>query len=404
MNDVLTFILAGGRGQRLQPLTRDRTKPAVPFGGMYRIIDFTLSNCVNSGLRQVHVLMQYKSHSLQSHLRLGWNLFVPQLGEYIDTIPAQQRIGLDWYRGTADAIYQNLYILEQSSAKYILILSGDHVYKMNYNYMLDFHKKNKADVTVSIVGVSKEHTTQLGIVKANNRNRVTDFIEKPESTFDPKKAYASMGIYIFNKEVLIEQLKHNTQKEDSSYDFGKDILPSMVNSKSRVFAYPFKQSKGKEVGYWRDVGTIDSYYNANMDLISIEPSLNLYDSEWPIRTYHAGALSPVKTVFVGDQASDRVGSALDSLICGGCIISGGKSQHSILSPNVRTHSFSEVYDSILMEGVDVGRHAKIRRAIIDKDVKVPENTVIGHNLDEDRKKYTVTDSGIVVIAKKTQIK
>jgi len=403
-NDVLTFILAGGRGERLQPLTRDRTKPAVPFGGMYRIIDFTLSNCVNSDLRQIHVLIQYKSHSLQSHLRLGWNLFVPQLGEYIDMIPAQQRIGLNWYRGTADAIYQNLYMIDQSKAKYIVILSGDHVYKMDYSPLLNQHKKSGADATVSVVETSEEQTTQLGIVKVNKNWKITNFTEKPKKVSPDKNSYASMGIYIFNRDMLIKELQKCSGDKNCSFDFGKDILPSMVKKGLKVFAYHFKQGRGKEIGYWRDVGTLDSFYRASMDLISIEPSLNLYDSRWPIRTYHEHALSPAKTVFSDEKKNGRVGTALDSLICGGCIISGGKVQHSILSPRVHIHSYSEIYDSILMEGVNVGRNAKIRRAIIDKDVEIPEGTLIGHNLEEDRKKYTVTDSGVVVIPKKEQIK
>jgi len=404
--NVVTFILAGGKGERLSPLTKDRAKPAVPFGGIYRIVDITLSNCVNSGLRKIHTLIQYKSISLQRHLRLGWSFFNNELSEYIDVIPAQQRVGSEWYRGTADAIYQNIYTIEQEKPDEVLILAGDHIYKMNYLKMIDFHRKNKADMTVAVVEFNKELSSGLGVLETDATRKVLGFEEKPTHPKTiPGKAdmiYASMGIYFFNRSVLEKELIEDASKS-TTHDFGKDIIPQMLKKKMRVFAYNFKDENKNEALYWRDIGTLDAYYEANMDLIQVSPIFNLYDKDWPIRTYQE-QFPPAKTVFAGDENPDRMGLVLDSMISSGCIISGGRVQRSILSPNVRINSYCEVYDSILLEGVNVGRYAKIRRAIIDKDVVIPPGTIIGYNLKEDKKRFTVSEGGIVVVAKGTEIK
>ncbi len=409
MQNVLTFIMAGGKGERLYPLTKDRTKPAVPFGGIYRIIDFTLSNCINSGLRHVYVLTQYKSASLQRHIRLGWNILSSELGEYIELLPAQQRVGDTWYLGTADAIYQNLYTLEidKPEPEEILILAGDHVYKMNYCTMVDFHRQVSADLTVGVVEVEKEKSPYLGVVEVDSIGRVLGFQEKPTKPktipHQADKIYASMGIYVFKHKIIEELLHGDAKKHDSSHDFGKDIIPLMLKKGLKVAAFNFIDENKKEAKYWRDIGTIDAYYEANMDLVQVDPVFNLYDKEWPIRTFQEQYPS-AKTVFSGDEVTGRVGLALDTLVSGGCIISGGRVQRSILAPNVRINSYSQVYDSILMEGVNVGRYAKIKKAIIDKDVVIPQGMVIGHNLEEDKKRFYVTESGIVVVAKGTEIK
>lgn len=406
MNKVVTFILAGGKGERLFPLTKDRAKPAVPFGGIYRIIDITLSNCINSGIRRIHVLIQYKSISLQRHLRQGWNIFNSELGEYIDVIPAQQRVGSNWYQGTADAIYQNIYSIEQEKPDQILILAGDHIYKMNYSAMLDFHRSSKADMTVAVVELGKDQSQNFGVIEADENMQVLGFHEKPKDPETipgkPDMIYASMGIYIFNRDTLEEELNHDASRS-TTHDFGRDIIPQMIKKRKKVSSYNFKDENKKEALYWRDIGTLDAYYEANMDLIQVTPIFNLYDQEWPIRTYQE-QYPPGKTVFAGDENPERMGLVLDSLVSGGCIVSGGRVQRSILSPNVRINSYSEVHDSILMEGVNVGRYAKIRHAIIDKDVIIPPGTVIGYNVKEDKKRFMISDSGIVVVAKGTEIK
>ncbi|MBN1913897.1 MAG: glucose-1-phosphate adenylyltransferase [Candidatus Omnitrophica bacterium] len=406
-NKVLTFIMAGGKGERLWPLTRDRTKPAVPFGGIYRIIDFTLSNCLNSGLRRIYVLTQYKSASLQKHIRLGWSMLASELNEYIELLPAQQRVGDSWYLGTADAIYQNLYTLEIDKPQEVLILAGDHVYKMNYHTMLDFHRETKADLTVGVVEVEKERSLQLGVVEVDSVGRVIGFAEKPQTPktipHNPDKIYASMGIYVFNHPVIEEELLEDAGKKNSSHDFGKDIIPQMLKKGRKIAAFNFIDENKTGARYWRDIGTIDAYYEANMDLIQVEPVCNLYDDQWPIRTYQE-QFPPAKTVFSAEEIIGRVGLVLDSLVAGGCIISGGRVQRSILSPDVRINSYSEVYDSILMEAVNVSRYAKIKRAIIDKDVNIPQGMVIGYDLEEDKKRFYVSESGIVVVAKGTEIK
>ncbi len=406
MRKVLTFIMAGGKGERLLPLTKDRTKPAVPFGGIYRIIDFTLSNCINSGLRKIYVLTQYKSASLQRHIRLGWNFLPSELGQFIELLPAQQRVGDSWYLGTADAIYQNLYTLELDRPDETLILAGDHVYKMNYYSMIDYHRDQDADLTVGVVEIAKEKSKHLGVIEVDEKGKVIGFQEKPANPKTipgkPVKIFGSMGIYVFRNPILEQELTEDAKNPKSNHDFGKDIIPQMLKKGMKIVAYNFRGQDNQEF-YWRDIGTIDAYYEANMDLIQVNPVFNLYDREWSLRTYQE-QFPPVKTVHSGEKEEGRVGLVLDSIVSEGCVVSGGRVQRSILSPNVRINSFSEVYDSILMEGVNVGRYAKIKRAIIDKDISIPQGMVIGYDLKEDKKQFFVSESGIVVVAKGTEIK
>ena len=391
------MVLAGGRGERLYPLTRDRAKPAVPFGAIYRIIDFTLSNCLHSGVRRVYALTQYKSTSLHRHIQLGWNILSPPLGEFIEAVPAQQRIDEHWYQGTADAIFQNINILQEDRPDLVLILSGDHIYKMDYRKMIAFHLEKGADLTVSAIRMERKLSREFGVTAIDEDWRIIDFQEKPEEPKtipgSPGEILASMGVYVFNTEVLVRRLIEDT-RSDSSHDFGRDIIPLMIE-KDQVFSFDFRQGDCCGTGYWRDVGTIDAYYEANMDLISVTPQLNLYDSQWPILTYQFPS-PPAKTVWMEEG---RVGTALNSIISNGCIISGGNVRRSILSPRVTVHSFAEIEDSILLEGVDIGRNAKIRRTIIDKEVQIPDGMEIGYRLDEDAKRFTVTASGIVVVPK-----
>lgn len=402
--EVEVIILAGGRGERLYPLTKDRAKPAVPFGGMYRIIDFTLSNCVNSGLRQIYVLSQYKSHSLNRHIQRGWlPFFSYPMGEFIYDIPAQQRIGSSWYEGTADAVFQNIYTLQQDKPDYALILSGDHIYQMNYREMLKHHVENRADITIGVVPMPVETASEFGIVVADQDMHVFGFQEKPKSNprtmpDDPSKVLVSMGIYAFNTEALIKELIDDAKRRDSSHDFGKDIIPKMVEQKKTVIAYPFTGVMGNS--YWRDIGTLDAYYQAHMDLVSATPQCNLYDPKWPIHTVYS-PFPPAKMVFSGGEDGRRVGTVLDSVVCNGAIISGGRVSRSIISPNVRVNSYAEVDNSILMEGVSIGRNCRIRNTIIDKYVTVPPGTMIGYDLDEDRKRFDISPGGIVVVAKFT---
>ncbi len=401
---IFAMILAGGKGERLHPLTNHRAKPAVPFGGIYRIIDFTLSNCINSGIRKIAVLPQYKSLSLDKHLRMAWNLFSGELNEYIISVPPQQRVGEKWYQGTADAIYQNIYMIEKDAPEHVLVLAGDHIYKMDYAEMFRLHKENKTDATVAAIETPRTNATSFGIVEVDKNGRIIGFEEKPKDPRPipgrPDMAFASMGIYLFNTKTLLEYLKSDAL-QDTAHDFGKNIIPHMMKT-ARVCAYNFKDENKKEAKYWRDVGTIDAYWEANMDLVSVDPLLNLYDKAWPIRTYQAQN-PPAKFVFAQEKKGGRLGIALDSIVAHGCIVSGGRVQNSVLSPNVRVNSYSEVHDSILMENVDIGRHSRIRRAIIDKDVVIPPETELGYNLEEDRKRYHVTPSGIVVIAKGTEV-
>ena len=391
------MILAGGRGERLYPLTRDRAKPSVPFGAIYRIIDFTLSNCLNSDIRRVYALAQYKSISLNRHIQLGWNILSSPLGEFIEVIPAQQRIDEHWYQGTADAIFQNIYTLQQERPDLSLILSGDHIYKMDYRKMIAFHLEKNADLTVAAIRMDRKLSRELGVIEVDRDWRIIGFEEKPETPKtipgDPEGILASMGIYVFNTEILVKRLIEDA-RSDSTHDFGKDVIPMMI-PKDQVLAFDFRQGDRGGMGYWRDVGTIDAYFEANMDLVSIIPQLNLYDSQWPILTYQP-AYPPAKTVL---EEEGRMGTAINSILSNGCIISGGSVKRSILSPKVMVHSYAEVEDCIFLEGVDIGRYAKIRRTIIDKDVQIPSGMKIGYDLDEDAKRFTVTGSGIVVVPK-----
>ncbi|NIS72249.1 MAG: glucose-1-phosphate adenylyltransferase [Proteobacteria bacterium] len=392
----LAMILAGGKGERLYPLTRDRTKPAVPFGGIYRIIDFTLSNCVNSNVRRIYILTQYKSISLNRHVALGWNIFSSHLGEFISLIPAQQRLDESWYQGTADAIFQNIYTLQEDQPDIVLILSGDHVYKMDYRRMIDFHIQTRADLSLAVLQVNKHFSEEFGVVEVDERYRVRGFQEKPSHPKTmPDKAdciLASMGIYVFNTEILVRRLIDDFRNEKSSHDFGKDVIPAMVK-KDKVFAYNFVQTETGAPEYWRDVGTLDAYWEANMDLVRVTPQFNLYDAEWPIHTFQ-GHYPPAKTVHAEEG---RTGTAINSLVSAGCIISGAKVINSLLSPNVHVHSYAEVEDSIIMEGVEVEEGARVKRSIIDKNVRIPAGIDIGYDLRRDRKRFTVTESGIVVI-------
>lgn len=403
MNDVMAVILAGGKGSRLEPLTRDRAKPAVPFGGGYRIVDFALSNCLNSGLRKMVLLTQYKAMSLDRHINTGWRkFFCSELGEFIDVLPPQQRIDEHWYQGTADAVYQNIYALEKERPEHVLILAGDHIYKMDYSAMVDHHKKMNADLTIAALPVDPESAKSFGVMEVNEQNRLVGFEEKPDHPKaipgDPGSCLASMGIYVFTARFLFEQLLKDANTPDSSHDFGKNIIPSIIDE-HRVVAFPFRDENRKTTAYWRDVGTIDAYYEANMDLAKVDPMLNMYDQNWPIRT-HQGGFPPPKFVFGNATEKDRVGMATDSIVCAGSIISGGRVEHCVLGPQVRVNSYAQVTDSILFDRVEVGRHAIVKRAIIDKNVKIPEGAIIGVDRELDRARgFTVTDSGIVVIGK-----
>jgi len=403
MRRDLALILAGGKGTRLEPLTRDRAKPAVPFGGSYRIIDFTLSNCLNSGLRRILVLTQYKAASLDRHVNQAWRFLCRELDEYVDVLPPQQRLDEQWYQGTADAVYQNIYTIEQTGAENVLILSGDHIYKMDYSLLMENHRKTGAAVTIACLPVSLEEGRQFGVMSIDQDNRVVDFREKPNDPQPlpdkPDTCLASMGIYVFQAETLYEELCKDATIRDSSHDFGKDLLPRLIKD-YRVQAYPFQDKNTGQKAYWRDVGTLDAYYAANMDLVSVDPQLNLYDQSWPIRGY-LPLLPPPKFVFAQENFENpRVGYALDSLVCSGSILSGGKAIRSIIGANVKINSWSTVEDSILFDNVTVGRRTRIRRAIIDKGVEIPAGLTIGFDAEQDRARgFTVTESGIVAIGK-----
>jgi glucose-1-phosphate adenylyltransferase len=391
-DDTLVMVLAGGAGERLYPLTKERAKPAVYFGGPYRIIDFTLSNCINSGLRRIFIALQYKSLSLSRHLRMGWSVVADELGEFVEILSPQKRVGEHWYLGTADAVYQNLYSILREEPRHLIVLSGDHVYKMDYAKMLRYHREHGAGATIGVLEIPSEEASQFGVLEADGEDRLTGFLEKPKHLPPGQTVLASMGIYIFDMKVLVPALEADAARA-TAHDFGKDIIPDLI-SKVPVYAYRFYDENKKEGQYWRDVGTLDAYYDANMDLCHVNPDFNLYDPEWPLRTYQVQA-PPAKFVFADDGR--RCGQALDSIISAGCIISGSRVSGSVLCPNVRVHSFCEVDQSILMPGVRVGRHARIRRAIIDRDVFIPRGALIGYNPDEDRNRHTVTDSGIVVV-------
>lgn len=407
---VLAVVLAGGRGARLEPLTRERAKPAVPFGGGYRIIDFTLSNCLNSGLKRILVLTQYKAMSLDHHVLEGWSrFFCRELGEFLDILPPQQRVDDKWYRGTADAVYQNIYSLERVPSEFVLVLSGDHIYKMDYRRMIRFHQESGAEATIAAIPVNVSTARELGVLSVDATHRVVAFEEKPDVPSplpnDSNMCLASMGIYVFSTRFLFEVLIADANCPDSEHDFGKDILPRLV-SERRVFAYPFEDENRKASAYWRDVGTLDAYYHASMDLVAVDPELNLYDRQWPIRSRPIQAPPPKFVFGSGDSLgpTGRAGLALDSLVCAGCILSGGRVARSLLGPHVKVHSHAVVEDSILFEGVEVGRNARIRRAILDKAVRVPEGAQIGLDREADLARgFTVTPQGVTVIGKADRI-
>lgn len=399
VHDTIVCLLAGGAGERLMPLTRDRAKPAVHFGGAYRIVDITLSNCVNSDLRRIFVITQYKALSLNRHLREGWSIVAHELGEFVQVLPPMKRVGESWYQGTADAIYQNLYSIGSEPCKYVLILSGDHVYKMDYQLMIKRHIESGADATVATIEFDRAEASRFGVVELDAQGRIVGWQEKPAdpkpSPYDSSKCHVSMGIYCFSRDLLIEATIADAEMADSHHDFGRDIIPRLIHENRRVYSYNFVDENKKEAQYWRDIGTIGAYYEANMDLVSVSPVFNLYDKHWPLRTYQR-QYPPAKFVFA--EEGRRMGIAVDSIVCMGSIVSGGRVSQSILSFDVRVNSFTEVESSILFPHVDIGRHSHIRRAIIDRHIKIPEGSYIGFDLEEDRKKYHVTEDGIVVVA------
>ena len=398
MKSAIGVLMAGGQGERLWPLTRDRAKPAVPFGGIYRIIDITLSNCLNSDLRRVFVLTQYKALSLNRHIRQGWSSLMG-IGDYIEILPPQMRVSAHWYQGTADAVYQNIYSIGSEQSSYVFILSGDHIYKMNYQKMLEQHVDSGAEVTVATVEMDPaEAANQFGVIETDKEGRILGFEEKPAqpklSPRHPGKVDASMGIYIFNTQFLLPALLADAEDPGSSHDFGHDILPKAIG-KFRVYAYNFYDENKKEKLYWRDAGTIDAYYEANMDLTTVSPVFNLYDKSWPLKTWEQ-QYPPAKFVFAD---AGRTGTALDSIVAGGSIISGARVARSVVGYDVRVNSYCDVEDSIIYNHVNVGRHSRIRRAIIDRHVKLPEHTEIGYDMDEDRKHYHISDNGVVVVVR-----
>jgi glucose-1-phosphate adenylyltransferase len=419
MKDTLAFVMAGGRGERLMPLTRDRTKPAVPFGGIYRLIDFTLSNCVNSGICKIIILPQYKSQSLQDHLEEGWHIFSHKIGHFLKIVPPQQRVSLDWYRGTADSIRQNLYLIDRYKPDNVLILSGDHIYKMDYNLFISYHEEKGADLTISLLEVGKEQAHLFGVAEVDKEFRIKIFREKPKDNVktmpgDPKRVLASMGIYVFRTETLLKILE--SPNED---DFGRDIIPLSLDT-FQVYAFPYRKLNciedyvhnnlengerelrlepcTRDSSYWRDVGTLDAYWNANMDLTGVDPYFNLYGHKWPIHTYQIQA-PPAKFVFANERLkTSRVGKALDSIVSSGSIVSGVV-RNSVLANNVVVRSWATVEESVIFQGVEVGRHCKIKKAIIDKDNVIPPGTTIGCDPDEDKKRFPVTPRGIAVVPK-----
>jgi glucose-1-phosphate adenylyltransferase len=417
MRDVIALVMAGGKGERLYPLTQDRSKPAVPFGGIYRIIDVTLSNCINSNIYKIIVLPQYKSQSLVEHLEAGWNIFSYALGHYLKIVPPQMRAGEDWYQGTADSVRQNLYLIEREMPEYVLILSADHIYKMDYSAFIAYHQEKGADITASVIEVPVYDSYRFGIVEVGQDYRIGDFKEKPARAQpmpgDSDHVLASMGVYCFNTKVLIDLLT-TTDKND----FGKDIIPAALE-RYALYAFPYKQRNRiedfvyrigddgrrqrfldpcvRDSSYWRDVGDLDAYWNANMDLTGVDPIFNLYGKRWPLRTFQM-QYPPVKTVFA-DKSSNRIGMVLDSIVSHGSIISGATVKSSVLSCNVIVNSWSEVTESVIMADVEIGRHCRIMKAIIDKANRIPSHTEIGYNPQEDRQRYTVTPRGIVVVPK-----
>ena len=409
VDDTLVMILAGGEGKRLYPLTRDRAKPAVPFGGRYRIIDFVINNFINSGFYKLKILTQYKSDSLNKHILKTWRLS-PIINQYVDLVPAQMRIDSHWYKGTADAVFQNIHHILAEDSQFVAVFGGDHIYKMNVEQMLNFHKKNNADLTISAIPIPIEQAGEYGIMEVDDNWRLTNFIEKPKTTpkhipGDETKCLASMGNYFFNREKLIDELQADAVIENSNHDFGKNVIPKMLEQGDRIFVYDFAQNtfpgmEESERGYWRDVGTMDAYWQANMDLLAYDPEFNLYTKEWPVRTYNYN-FPPAKFIW---EELERRGMATNSLVSEGCIISGGTLSRCVLSPKVRINSFSSVEDSIIMENVNIGRHSHIKKAIIDKNVDIPPYTNIGFDRAQDEARgFYISDGGVTVVPKGAQI-
>ena len=405
IDDALVMILAGGEGKRLYPLTKDRAKPAVPFGGRYRIIDFVLNNFINSGFFKIKVLTQYKSDSLNKHITRGWALS-PFLNQYVDLAPAQMRTGSDWYRGTADAIYQNVFHITDEDPDYVCIFGGDHIYKMDVSQMLDFHKEKDADLSISAIPIPISEAHEFGIIEVDDDWKLINFVEKPQYTpksipGNPDMCLASMGNYIFNKGILLDALNRDEEIQESSHDFGKNVIPMLLKDNKKIYIYNFNNNSfpgmsDTERGYWRDVGSIDAYWQANMDLLAYDPELNLYSQDWPLRTFNYN-YPPAKFIW---QEGDRVGMATNSMVSEGCIVSGGSLSRCVLSPKVKVNSYSQIYESILMENVEVGRYSRIKKAIIDKNVYIPPNTRIGYNREEDIKRgFHVSPNGVTVVPK-----
>ena len=398
IKNTLAVVLAGGSGTRLQSLTEWHAKPAIPFGGKFRTIDFALSNCLNSNLRKISILTQYKSHSLNKHIQRGWNILRPQLGEFIDLIPAQQRLKSAWYQGTADAVYQNLDIFQAADPEYIVVLAGDHVYKMDYGEMLQHHIDQGADATIGCIEMPRRNASMFGVMSVDANYRVMRFAEKPANPFGlpdrPDVALASMGIYVFNASFLYQQLLVDAISENSEHDFGKNVIPSLLG-KAHVSAFPFRDPHTGQPGYWRDVGTLDAYFEANIDLCSVTPQLNLYDTDWPIWTYQE-QLPPAKFVF---DENDRRGMALDSIISSGCIVSGSRVKSSLLFNNVRVNSYSDIEKAVILDNAEIGRNCRIRKAIIDRECRIPEGMTIGYDAAEDARRFTVSPQGIVLVTK-----
>lgn len=405
IDDALVMILAGGEGKRLYPLTKDRAKPAVPFGGRYRIIDFVLNNFINSGFFKIKVLTQYKSDSLNKHITRGWALS-PFLNQYVDLAPAQMRTGSEWYRGTADAIYQNVFHITDEDPDYVCIFGGDHIYKMDVSQMLDYHKEKKADLTISAIPIPIEEAHEFGIIEVDDDWKLTNFVEKPKTApksipGNPNMCLASMGNYIFNKDSLLKALEEDEKIQSSNHDFGKNVIPMMLNEGKKIYVYNFNENvfpgmSDRERGYWMDVGSIDAYWQANMDLLDYDPELNLYSQTWPLRTFNYN-YPPAKFIW---EEGERVGMATNSMVSEGCIVSGAGLSRCVLSPKVKVNSFSQISESILMENVEIGRHSRIKKAIIDKNVIVPPNTRIGFNREEDEKRgFHVSPNGVTVVPK-----
>jgi len=403
VRDTLVCLLAGGAGERLYPLTRDRAKPAVHFGGIYRIIDITLSNCINSDLRRVFVITQYKALSLNRHLREGWSMLPGEMGEFIQVLPPMKRVGERWYEGTSDAVYQNLYSVGSEPCKYVLILSGDHVYKMNYQRMLQQHVDSGAEVTIGTLDFDRSEASRFGVLEVDSTGHIIGWEEKPANPKpapgNPGKCVVSMGIYCFNRDVLLHRTMEDAEDPASTHDFGRDVVPKLLD-RHRVYAYHFVDENKQVAEYWRDIGTIEAYYDANMDLVSVSPIFNLYDKHWPLRTYQR-QYPPAKFVFA--QEGKRMRTAVDSIVSSGCIVSGGRVANCVLSYDVRVNSYTDVEGCIIFPHVDIGRYSRIRRTIIDRNIRIPEDSVIGFDSEEDRRKYHVTETGIVVIVPEERI-